>query len=471
MDEADLSELLDGVRTGRIAPDDAVGRLRRLPVRRPRLRPGRPPPGPAPGHGRGGLRAGQDARAVRRHRRRAAGRRGAGPVLLTRPRRPGAAALGRPARAAHAGQPATIVWRPRRPTGPSGWRWSPPGTADRPVADECAAVLAAHGVAPDATHRRRRRRPAPPARRGRRAAEADAVVVVAGMEGALASVVGGLTAAPVVAVPTSVGYGASLRASPRCWPCWRRAQPGVTVVGIDNGFGAACAVAAPARGRAPAGPCRRPGDDDRLVPLLLRHRRATWRWAPSSTPAPTWTRSRDLCRAAAGRRLGARGRARPAGRHRRHQGRRRTRSTHRRAHGGAHHRPDRGGPPARPGAATGRWPPSRAGRGRGPPAPPAARARSTSTRSGRSTPSSTSSARAPRSSSSTSTRSTPARWRTGIGMVRTPTACCRTRPRPSWSCSGGRPSHGLDVPFELTTPTGCRPAGRARRRFGGRCRP
>ena len=72
---------------------------------------------------------------------------------------------------------------------------------------------------------------------------ADAVVVVAGMEGALASVVGGLTAAPVVAVPTSVGYGASLEGVTALLAMLASCASGVTVVGIDNGFGAACAVA------------------------------------------------------------------------------------------------------------------------------------------------------------------------------------------------------------------------------------
>ena len=74
-------------------------------------------------------------------------------------------------------------------------------------------------------------------------AHADAVVVVAGMEGALASVVGGLMPAPVVAVPTSVGYGASLDGVTALLAMLASCASGVTVVGIDNGFGAACAVA------------------------------------------------------------------------------------------------------------------------------------------------------------------------------------------------------------------------------------
>jgi NCAIR mutase (PurE)-related protein len=72
---------------------------------------------------------------------------------------------------------------------------------------------------------------------------ADAVIVVAGMEGALASVVGGLTPAPVVAVPTSVGYGASLEGVTALLAMLSSCAAGVAVVGIDNGFGAAHAVA------------------------------------------------------------------------------------------------------------------------------------------------------------------------------------------------------------------------------------
>ena len=62
------------------------------------------------------------------------------------------------------------------------------------------------------------------------------------MEGALPSVVAGLTAAPVVAVPTSVGYGAGLEGVTALLAMLSSCAPGVTVVGIDNGYGAACAV-------------------------------------------------------------------------------------------------------------------------------------------------------------------------------------------------------------------------------------
>ena len=72
--------------------------------------------------------------------------------------------------------------------------------------------------------------------------EADVVVVVAGMEGALASLVGGITPAPVVAVPTSAGYGAALEGVTALLAMLSSCAAGITVVGIDNGFGAACAV-------------------------------------------------------------------------------------------------------------------------------------------------------------------------------------------------------------------------------------
>lgn len=66
---------------------------------------------------------------------------------------------------------------------------------------------------------------------------AHAVVVAAGMEGALPSVVGGLVAAPVIAVPTSVGYGASFQGLAALLSMLNSCAPGVTVVNIDNGFG------------------------------------------------------------------------------------------------------------------------------------------------------------------------------------------------------------------------------------------
>jgi NCAIR mutase (PurE)-related protein len=73
--------------------------------------------------------------------------------------------------------------------------------------------------------------------------EASVIIVVAGMEGALASVVGGLVRVPVIAVPTSVGYGASYGGISALLGMLNSCAAGVTVVNIDNGFGAAFAAA------------------------------------------------------------------------------------------------------------------------------------------------------------------------------------------------------------------------------------
>jgi NCAIR mutase (PurE)-related protein len=67
---------------------------------------------------------------------------------------------------------------------------------------------------------------------------ANVIVVVAGMEGALASVVGGLVSKPVIAVPTSIGYGASFHGVSALLTMLNSCATGVTVVNIDNGFGA-----------------------------------------------------------------------------------------------------------------------------------------------------------------------------------------------------------------------------------------
>lgn len=72
--------------------------------------------------------------------------------------------------------------------------------------------------------------------------KANIVIVVAGMEGALPSVVGGLVSVPVIAVPTSIGYGASLSGLTAMFSMLNSCANGVTVVNIDNGFGAGCAA-------------------------------------------------------------------------------------------------------------------------------------------------------------------------------------------------------------------------------------
>ncbi len=78
--------------------------------------------------------------------------------------------------------------------------------------------------------------------RAERLREAAVIIVVAGMEGALPSVVGGMVAAPVIAVPTSVGYGAAFGGVSALLGMLNSCASGVTVVNIDNGFGAAFAA-------------------------------------------------------------------------------------------------------------------------------------------------------------------------------------------------------------------------------------
>ena len=116
------------------------------------------------------------------------------------------------------------------------------GTSDLPVAEECAVSACALGnqvsritdVGVAGLHRLLASKDA--------LYEASVVIVIAGMDGALPSVVGGLVRAPVIAVPTSVGYGASFGGIAALLSMLNSCASGVTVVNIDNGFGAAMAA-------------------------------------------------------------------------------------------------------------------------------------------------------------------------------------------------------------------------------------
>jgi hypothetical protein len=116
------------------------------------------------------------------------------------------------------------------------------GTSDLPVAEEAAVCARAFGarverltdVGVAGIHRL--------LSRGEQLQSAAVIIVVAGMEGALPSVVGGLVAVPVIAVPTSVGYGASFGGIAALLSMLNSCAAGVTVVNIDNGFGAAYAA-------------------------------------------------------------------------------------------------------------------------------------------------------------------------------------------------------------------------------------
>lgn len=116
------------------------------------------------------------------------------------------------------------------------------GTSDIPVAEEAAETLDVCGVRVERVYDvgvAGLHRLTPELGR---LAGAAAIVVVAGMEGALASVIGGLVANPVIAVPTSVGYGVSLGGITALFGMLSSCASGVTVVNIDNGFGGAMAA-------------------------------------------------------------------------------------------------------------------------------------------------------------------------------------------------------------------------------------
>ena len=95
---------------------------------------------------------------------------------------------------------------------------------------------------------RRRRRCKTPQEYRAALAKASVVVVCAGMEGALPSVVGGLVGVPVIAVPTSVGYGAAFEGVTALLSMLNACSPNITVVNIDNGFGAGYVATLIARG-------------------------------------------------------------------------------------------------------------------------------------------------------------------------------------------------------------------------------
>jgi NCAIR mutase (PurE)-related protein len=241
VDEAAIRRLVEQVQQGLVEPDEVVARLRRLPYadlgfarvdHHRALRQGLTEAVYGPG------KTPDQCAAIVRELLAAPGD---SPILLTRAddAQIAEALTHNPYGQRHG---ATVVWRPAAVARSERVVVATAGTADLPVADECATTLLAHGFEPmrlndigvAGVHRA--------LAAGSELAEADAVVVVAGMEGALASLVGGITSAPVVAVPTSVGYGASFGGLTALLAMLSSCAAGVTVVGIDNGFGAAYAV-------------------------------------------------------------------------------------------------------------------------------------------------------------------------------------------------------------------------------------
>jgi NCAIR mutase (PurE)-related protein len=237
-----LRDLLEGVREGRLSVDESLRRLRDLAFEdlgfanvdhHRRLRRGFPEVVFAPGK--------TPEQTLRIVERLIAGE---GPVLVTRAEPDVAAAL----LAAHPGGEhnalgRTVLWRRPEGAGRAGILVVSAGTSDGPVAEEAVVTAEAFGYRADrlydvgvaGLHRL--------LGRGDELRKARVIVVVAGMDGALPSVVGGLVDVPVIAVPTSTGYGASFAGVSALLAMLNSCSSGVTVVNIDNGFGAGYAAA------------------------------------------------------------------------------------------------------------------------------------------------------------------------------------------------------------------------------------
>jgi NCAIR mutase (PurE)-related protein len=238
MDSESLRSLLREVRAGRVDPDAALERLRSLPYAdlgfakvdlHRSLRGGAPEAVFCPGKTPEQVVAIVRLLAVEHPN-----------VLATRADERVAAAVaaaGLPHR--YEARARLLVVRPEAVEGIGLIVVVAAGTADEPVADEAALVAEALGNRVERAndcgvaglHRLLAQREL--------LAEANAIIAVAGMEGALPSVIAGLVDRPVIAVPTSIGYGASFDGLAALLAMLNSCAPGVSVVNIDNGYGAA----------------------------------------------------------------------------------------------------------------------------------------------------------------------------------------------------------------------------------------
>jgi NCAIR mutase (PurE)-related protein len=235
-----ILELLDAVSKGKIQPAEAAERLRHLPYEdlgfanidhHRLLRQGMPET--VYGSGKTPRQIETIVRRIMKH---------AGNVLVTRATREAARTVKRVVKDAkfYPLSGAIAIRRDRTEYGKGKILVVTAGTSDIPVAEE--AVVAAelmgnqvdvlYDVGVAGVHRL--------IGRSKELAAARVIICVAGMEGALPSVVAGLVAAPVIAVPTSVGYGASFRGVSALLGMLNTCASNVAVVNIDNGFGAAC---------------------------------------------------------------------------------------------------------------------------------------------------------------------------------------------------------------------------------------
>jgi len=238
VDREVVRRLLEDLQAGRISVDAAVGKLRGLPYEdlgfakvdhHRALRGGAPEAVFCPGKTPAQVVA-IVARLAEHHTN----------VLATRAD-PAVAAAVADAGLPHVyhAQARLVVVRPEPGEGHGLIAVAAAGTADLPVADEAAIVAEALGNRVERVydcgvaglHRLLHHYDL--------LAEANVIVAVAGMEGALPSVIGGLVDRPVIAVPTSVGYGASFGGIAALLAMLNSCAPGVSVVNIDNGYGAA----------------------------------------------------------------------------------------------------------------------------------------------------------------------------------------------------------------------------------------
>jgi hypothetical protein len=243
MDEAALKALLDAVAAGSVATEEALRRVKQLDVEdlgfaridhHRLLRRGFPEVIYAPGKT-------ADEVGEIGERLAAAGQS----VLVTRCSPEAFDALHRrvPDAAYHERARCAIAQRNRPPLASGLILVATGGTSDIPVAEEAALTAELAGspverlwdVGVAGIHRLLANR--------ERLLAANVVIAVAGMEGALPSVVGGLVDRPVIAVPTSVGYGAAFGGLAALLGMLNSCSPGVTVMNIDNGFGAGYAAA------------------------------------------------------------------------------------------------------------------------------------------------------------------------------------------------------------------------------------
>jgi pyridinium-3,5-biscarboxylic acid mononucleotide synthase len=247
MDERKLADLLERYRRGKLPQDRLLRELRDLPFREVEgavvdhhraLRCGFPEVIYC--RGKTALQVGRIAREILRQ---------GSELLATRATPEAYAAIRKADRRAKYHEAARCVTvGSRAPSGRGYVCIVSAGTADVPVAEEArvtaealgARVRTLYDVGVAGLHRLLAHRSV--------IMDARALVVVAGMEGALASVVGGLVRRPVIAVPTSVGYGANFEGLATLLAMLNSCASGVTVVNIDNGFGAGYAAALIARG-------------------------------------------------------------------------------------------------------------------------------------------------------------------------------------------------------------------------------